>query len=62
MLVLFLFCFILAAIIASYPPSAPYVLLFEFAVVTYVALKDESWGHRIGAAFFFIIYACVCFA
>lgn len=62
MLVLFLFCFIMSVIVAIYPPSAFYVLLFEFAVVTYVALKDESWGHRIGTAFFFIIYACVCFA
>lgn len=55
MLILFLFCFIMAVIVAIYPPSAPYVLLFEFAVTTYAALKDESWTTRIGSAMFFFL-------
>ena len=55
MLELFIFALIMSLIIAAYPPSAFYVFLFVFAVVTYFALRDEPWSIRIGSAFFLFL-------
>ena len=60
MLDFFALVLITAIIVAIFPSTAFYAILFWFALVTYAALKDYSWGERICIFFFFIIFVGTC--